>query len=1752
MEHAPFSPIASTSRAVLDLDSAIVPSSDVGEREEHDAIAASDSYWANRSIPRERVRAKRRAKAVAEPASSDDELALKATEMQSSREYTLPPPSAFFDSRTRNTRSPSPLSAHSLASPARFSPTTLQISSRTSSVPPVIDQTVKDRHSRSPMSSTASFDGDAQARTRPKSTAMSPTRSERQSSITPRARSRSISPFPVLPPSPVGRALRTRTAAQLKPFSTEQFRYTKSLLKNGWAGAVVAGPKPIELSVEEIKRKKLERRQRKKDDLGGWLVDQDADGSECERTAVLERRSSRPSSRSSSDQDESEDGLELLEREAARIERMQREVDSGLGIKPKSKSSSKSARHARDSNTARRQSHHTHDDRLFVKKRPRVQQSSEATRPVRQRAESEPPASSPGPASRRNSSNAAFSRRSDPSNDVQKRNVNKRKTTTARADSEPPASSPAHPRPFVAVPNRRMAKPSKTLHARRQSDNRSALDSDILNLPVLSSDSDDVQIQSVDESDHSEESEEESRASDTGGSEEEEDEEEDNAKSRRSRLRLDSKRQKALGAMLPAVFFKKAKADLKLMEQERDLGLSSGSEINSGDEEAEQTRKNQAKRRKVSRLLDEPMRLDADVFTDESGEEPEDTDSQGEQDEQEENDAVTAWMRNFAPGRRQADKEGEIDIVDRFLKRARRPTKADRSRSSKSGAGAGARGTRKAVVDKENVRRKRKEKARAKDRQGTKRTSRDQQLKKSAQQRIKTVPLDTDRSLFVFAGLRQENDDQEKPRSELDRLAPEQRRASSTIGVAAQEDNPEIWASFGKFSPDFGIRRLVPGVRLTSKASFVSNGYLRSLVQPDLASILSCDAYNLTLEPDAEPATIETQLPSLVDSIYDSVIALSSELHASEALGRVLQFLGNYISVRIAASSTETKHRFGSALATQLDHLTVRLDNADVDAASGQETDRLRILIDWYAIDLTARLGSISAVGGDSRRLARLVSRLVRRLLQHGADRTLASLKKYMFNASATELVIADSTVEAWLGILTLATRQVGCGDAVFDQSDFWTILLEEITASLQAHANSASPVIGEMQSLVAMLVCAVSQFTPAGVSTATPRLQAHWPVLIRALEPIKASALAAPDHRTSSTAIARRDRYIWSLFARCLLFVERWGWKVDVKDDLLTKLFDVVAARRLSNLSTEPVEDFPSILVNLDSFDAISLDQSADTAFSIFLKLVISAVQNLPDTTDSDKRKRSTQLTRLCVRLAPMTTAWNRASPELSKSDSILVNHYSLLLTLAILHPAQAAQKVEQASKLLTFAETEGEARKTTIRAIRYYALAFRHFDLSLAPLLGWLAKVNSQLQSEYIDIEKQRRGMKRDERVDNELWPRALLITMSLRLIQDVLRWTKPGDESRGYPDPTLLDPAWTSQLFSSPLALDPMIGREILKMINCFLDLRQMALSAIAPVVVVSESQDDYGMDEFDFEDPTLDALLGTEGEPPAPAKPQDDPQAALEQDKILAERIKTCIGPSFFSLVSRIYSNTSGSGPTVRDRSIYANDVVDSWSRCVAILVSHGLDTWPAYLRYGNHSFQRIADQVGRLDVGLFLAIRILEHDPSIYLTCTEEIVAIWFSTIVSSKLTTQHVLTSLLLNVETVSPLFDHIPFARCPATGRIEIEQLELLDKRIEFLRVVFSNAAAIATFQTSAAAPFAKPVLPKTVIMRYLRDLLSAMRTNLTALRDEPAKRSYARMVRDVLDAITTARHGTIQPFTETNLIEIATLRTAISNHLA
>lgn len=145
-------------------------------------------------------------------------------------------------------------------------------------------------------------------------------------------------------------------------------------------------------------------------------------------------------------------------------------------------------------------------------------------------------------------------------------------------------------------------------------------------------------------------------------------------------------------------------------------------------------------------------------------------------------------------------------------------------------------------------------------------------------------------------------------------------------------------------------------------------------------------------------------------------------------------------------------------------------------------------------------------------------------------------------------------------------------------------------------------------------------------------------------------------------------------------------------------------------------------------------------------------------------------------------------------------------------------------------------------------------------------------------------------------------------------------------------------------------------MLKTINCFLNMRQKALPRRQAEEANGVSQDEFGMFEIDYDDPALSAMLGVEGGVAGTAQSEvlvkdralsEASTSLLADDALQADLprhsqvLRTTLSPAIFRLVSNIFATdrTERNGPTITDRSKYAQEVVECWSRCLVVMIDN---------------------------------------------------------------------------------------------------------------------------------------------------------------------------------------------------------------------
>ncbi|KAK4048394.1 hypothetical protein OIV83_004740 [Microbotryomycetes sp. JL201] len=1330
---------------------------------------------------------------------------------------------------------------------------------------------------------------------------------------------------------PLPRQLRTRSAAQLKPFTLEQAKYTRSLMRNGWAGAVVSLPRQQEATTDQLRERAKAVARRPQNDLDGWLE------LDMGRKPL------------------SDDG-EVINDPAAALDLAQTSLRTSAVVQRRDRTRTKAARATRNL----------------------ISDESDSDTQV---------ISLPSivPGDHRRSSRGAARRRRRTATPSYWRSVTDREPET------------------VIVPE--LGRP----HGPRKTATTDTIS--------------DVQTDRSDASSSDDDDATDAREVVT--------------------VRLLGKRKRALGRMMPAVFMKKAQADLRLMAAERDENGSSESQSSSDDD---QLARGSAPEQFQARTYVDGKRIGARgrtcTFADNSVETEMDVRGSTEPETQRSGDAVPNWLEHHAP-KRQAHRTG--DMIDRLLTCGTK-TRREQHRH-------GPRMTRRAPL---------KEKS------------------KNAQENLR----------------------------DHDRLGPANLEKVSTasdpaltlrpdVELADRLHQSELWSKFGKFSPSFGICRLSAGLKF-AQTTFIGRGHLFALLTSiDTSShepfppLLVADFW---LKEDSTLDEIENALPVWIDFVLKQQAALpSSPTH--DEVDKLLHHLALYATqnrhvLRANGHRAQNFERLLLAemtrLGRQLEFLHKRVSN------SGTPLSDRHLLTLWRIVDIKARIVARGSNAIESMELlSEICADLVHHLIDRGMQDTMLAVQKFADNADRLSDGLDCTPAAVWVGLVSLALSDVG-RRVKWQEAELWRAVSRGTLSSCREQ-GPFGVVAHELVAFTALSLCALSQFTPSGVTRSVPRLTGDWTVITNALQATE-KTITDVDMTISNTAAARRDRFLWNLLARCLVLVEQWSWQPDERGDLLIRLFEVLRKRRFENLSFEPRADFAPFLQQPETFaDVGELQMRDDTALVIFLKLVRRTAARMLAQPGGQK-----VLTRLFMRLSPMTSgSWRSTSTMADDCSSILVNHYSLFLCFALIHRETAGQRLDQARRLLVFDDATDAERKTAVRAALYFIKAYHHLDLELHPVVDWAASFAVRLRSEYHDMQRQfkldadRRGSVRGQSAPVEsLWQRVVLFAMIVRSMSMALQARIAADQTKL--DICLLHKEWTSRLFASSLALDPIVATEALNLIEVYLNAQAGSKPSLSRPSEIQPnlSQDDFDSQGFDFDDPSLNQMLGV-----SDLKGQDD---------AFTQFVNVDLAPTLLQFASNVIaSQEQGAVLSVGHEKSFARKVMQTWARLVQFLVDRRKADWSLYLRYGNQSWRRIIDPLARREVGQLLALEIVVRDRQALEAHQDDLLDIWFQTIVARKISYQHKLTEALLEANGERPSRPMQAFLHAVKTVHdrrdgsvIHLTEAWIAKNRLLVLEAVFAESSRVLS---SADVRNGTSPNVRAAVLNMHRSMLTAMKDQLS-----------------------------------------------------
>lgn len=110
--------------------------------------------------------------------------------------------------------------------------------------------------------------------------------------------------------------------------------------------------------------------------------------------------------------------------------------------------------------------------------------------------------------------------------------------------------------------------------------------------------------------------------------------------------------------------------------------------------------------------------------------------------------------------------------------------------------------------------------------------------------------------------------------------------------------------------------------------------------------------------------------------------------------------------------------------------------------------------------------------------------------------------------------------------------------------------------------------------------------------------------------------------------------------------------------------------------------------------------------------------------------------------------------------------------------------------------------------------------------------------------------------------------------------------------------------------------------------------------------------------------------------------------------------------------------------LRPQSVYLG-VCDAYSRFE--------QDWDSYLVFGEETFKRISDPLGRREVGMLFGSCLFNLNEAAFAAHYDEFVGIWFESVVARRLTQQHTFTNQLLNALSADDaLFTSITVGKQP------------------------------------------------------------------------------------------------------------------------
>lgn len=610
-----------------------------------------------------------------------------------------------------------------------------------------------------------------------------------------------------------------------------------------------------------------------------------------------------------------------------------------------------------------------------------------------------------------------------------------------------------------------------------------------------------------------------------------------------------------------------------------------------------------------------------------------------------------------------------------------------------------------------------------------------------------------------------------------------------------------------RVTPDFDVLLLPAGMSFGGD-SCLGRGWLHELVAlitaerdehcPVPHSFLTFD-----LHPSMSAQEFELVLEKGCQHMRD--IFSQRDFPSPEENGAWQSFLhsvAQHLSWLLARAAAE---EYVSLCASLQKHLAQLQDIVDQPREVLPEDDRPSVLeleIRWFTLEATARLECHrtrrhGVVEGSA--VSQHTQRLLMRLWSIGFQELLTPFKNDIVDPVVND-PFAKRAAELWVSLMHFVEAWASAKDPKLDESDrlvsLWHVLHRLVSQDGLLRTSASEVASCESLWRCVFTLCALSQFSLHGTSLSSPRAPASWQCVELALDRVKLTADPALQAPLSKRSLQKRDEYIRIQLARCLILARKWKWSLGDAINLVNRLLEIFKSRNFANM-TDEYPEFPSFLRH-NNIHLLNENKRSDTAFTLFLKLVVKAVNDTrpPAQVNNGAPAISPKVKKLLSLIAPVTAvAFTKAKPPTAQQLSMLYNRFSAVAVTIYLEPSLAGVKYSlgKARRYVKFEDADDETRRACIRGLMHLAILLRHLHMPLQDIWDWLAHMSNVLVDEYT----QTHGARIATGIQ-------MLLGCVRRVIETPLM--DPGQTVAAYPDPAWLNGREPALVYSHGIATDP----------------------------------------------------------------------------------------------------------------------------------------------------------------------------------------------------------------------------------------------------------------------------------------------------------------------------------------------------------